>query len=416
LGGAITDQVLSSVTNFVLGLVVARTLGPTRYGAFTLAYATYIIVLGVSRSMNTDALMVRYSASSHEDWRVATAAAAGGATSTGIVAGVLAIVIGAFFGGITGIALIAMGVMMPGLMLQDSWRMAFFAAGRPSRAVLNDLVWVVAMAGALAVLFATGHATLLSLTLAWGGAATLAAVVGFFQARTGWLRLNPTAWWRAHRDLGPRFLAEFGSTGALTQLTFYMIGFLAGLRALGSIRAATLVIGPFYVLLQGGTAFGVAESARILTRGRAALYRASCIFSLTLGAAACAWGVTAWRLPDSVGTKILGASWQAGRSVLVPVIVYMVASGLAIGANTGFRALAAARESLRTQLVVGSSILIGGVIGAATAGARGAAWGMAVANLFGTALRWWVYRRVVFNHKPASPSTLIVAETVPETA
>ncbi len=398
--GAIFDQVLSSLTNFALGLIVARTLGPTEFGAFSLAFATYLVVLGVSRSLNTDALLIRFSACSAEEWRSGTAAATGSAISLGAIAGLLAVGFGAAIGGVTGTSLVAMGIAMPGLMLQDAWRMAFFTAGRPSRAVVNDLIWVVVMSAALAVLFATGHTTLFPLTLAWGGAATVATLVGFIQAKIGVPRLNPVPWWHAHRDLGPRFLAEFAATGMLTAFTMYAIGFLAGLHAVGAIRAAQLILGPFTILLQGGTAFGVAESARMLKRSRADLYRASNTFSVALGAAATLWGVFALMLPDAKGAAILGASWAAGRSVLVPTIVYMAASGIGIGANVGLRAFGAARESLNTKLVLGLSIFVAGVVGAASGGLQGAAWGIAVANVVGVWLRWWVYRRVLFEDRP----------------
>jgi hypothetical protein len=407
LTGVIADQVLSSVTNFALGLLVARTLGPTELGAFSLVFASYLIVLGASRSLNTDPLMVRYSASTREEWRVGTTAAIGGATSLGAIAGLFYVGIGAALGSATGTALIAMGVALPGLMLQDSWRMAFFAAGRPSGAVANDLIWVVVMSAALGVIFVGGRATVVTLTLAWGGAATVAALVGFLQTKVGEPQLNPFPWWRMHRDLGPRFLAEFGATGALTQLTMYAIGLLAGLHALGSIRAAQLVLGPFTILLQGGTFFGVAESARVLKRSPAHLYRASSTMSMALGAAATLWGVLAWMLPDAEGARILGASWHAGRSVLLPTIVYMAGSGLAVGANTGLRALAAARLSLRTKIITGLTTLVAGAVGAAVGGLQGAAWSLGISNLLGVWLRWWVYKRALMQHRAREPETRV---------
>jgi O-antigen/teichoic acid export membrane protein len=402
LSGTVGDQILSSVTNFALGVFVARSLGPTNFGAFSVGYATYIVVLGISRSLNTDPLMVRYSASSTAEWRRATTAATGGAIATGLAAGAAMLVIGVVRGDMTGTALIGMGIMMPGLLLQDAWRMSFFTVGRPSQALVNDLVWVTVMGAGFALAFITGHESLSALTLTWGGAASVAAIVGFAQARTGMPRLNPLPWWRMHRDLGPRFLAEFGASGALVQLTYFAIGAFAGLRALGAVRAALLVLGPFTVLMQGGTAFGISESARILTRSRHALFRVSNVFSIALGIAAAVWGFAAWALPESLGVKVLGDSWDAGRSVLIPTVVYMVATGLAVGANTGFRALAAAQQSLNTKLITGCGILAAGTIGAIFGGARGAAWAIAIANLAGAALRWFVYRRVLFNHEQPS--------------
>src|SRR6188472_939917 len=77
LTGALADQMLSSATNFALGFVIARTLGPVDFGAFNLAFAAYLIALGSSRSMNTDPLMIRYSAGSAARWRTGTSSATG---------------------------------------------------------------------------------------------------------------------------------------------------------------------------------------------------------------------------------------------------------------------------------------------------------------------------------------------------
>ena len=44
----------------------------------------------------------------------------------------------AVLGGTAGAAFFALGLTLPGLLLQDSWRYSFFALGRGSQAFLND--------------------------------------------------------------------------------------------------------------------------------------------------------------------------------------------------------------------------------------------------------------------------------------
>ena len=58
----------------------------------------------------------------------------------------------AFLDGPTRMAFLALGVTLPLLMLQDSWRFAFFALGRGSQAFLNDSVWAVGLVIALVYL------------------------------------------------------------------------------------------------------------------------------------------------------------------------------------------------------------------------------------------------------------------------
>ena len=68
-------------------------------------------------------------------------------------------------------AFIALGLTLPGLLLQDSWRYAFFALGRGGQAFLNDVVWASALLPALIFLRATGHTNVSWFVFAWGATA-----------------------------------------------------------------------------------------------------------------------------------------------------------------------------------------------------------------------------------------------------
>src|SRR4030095_635874 len=68
-GWALADQVLSSATNFLLALFVARTVGSRELGAFSMAYATFTFSLGAVRAIAGELLVVRHSAVSSDGWR-----------------------------------------------------------------------------------------------------------------------------------------------------------------------------------------------------------------------------------------------------------------------------------------------------------------------------------------------------------
>ena len=60
-GGAATratttmvDQCVASASNFAVGIVVARISGPAGLGAFALAYAVWILLTMIHRSLITD--------------------------------------------------------------------------------------------------------------------------------------------------------------------------------------------------------------------------------------------------------------------------------------------------------------------------------------------------------------------------
>ena len=55
------------------------------------------------------------------------------------------------------LAFLALGLTLPGLLLQDSWRYSFFALGQGSQAFVNDTIWALTLVAAAAV--PAGHRT-----------------------------------------------------------------------------------------------------------------------------------------------------------------------------------------------------------------------------------------------------------------
>ena len=97
-GWGLADQLLSSATNFLLGLLVARTVGPRDLGAFSVAYATFTFSLGAVRAIAGELLVVRHSAVSADEWRDGVKRSAGTALMAGIVVGIGCLIAGASVG------------------------------------------------------------------------------------------------------------------------------------------------------------------------------------------------------------------------------------------------------------------------------------------------------------------------------
>ena len=96
LGWGLADQAVSSLTNFAVSIYVAKSLGATEFGAFSLAYVTYGFVLNASRGLATDPLLVRYSGAEIPAWRKAVSACTGTALGVGLITGLLAVGVAAF--------------------------------------------------------------------------------------------------------------------------------------------------------------------------------------------------------------------------------------------------------------------------------------------------------------------------------
>lgn len=391
-GWGLADQALSSLTNFALGVFVARSVGIEEFGAFSLVFAAYLLVMSVCRAYPMEPLQIRYSGKPDDVIRSAARRSVGSVLAIGVVTSVLLLPIALVFGGQIGGTLFALALAMPGLLVQDAWRSVFFAWHRGRSAFLNDLLWAIVMAAGLVWLASAGDGTSVAATLVWGTSATVAAFVGMWQARVIPDPRRALDWWREHIDLGPRFIAEVLSRLAGGQLAVYGIGAVAGLAALGSLRAAQLVVGPVQILFLGIGLIAVPEGVRALAHSRGRLVWLATVMSIGLGLAGLAWGVIALLLPADVGRLILGAAWDPAREVLLPVIVGQLGMLASTGATMGLRTLAAARRSLHANLVISALVVALGIGGAAVAGTLGAAWGLAVASLIGTIIWWKAFR------------------------
>ncbi|GAA2243115.1 hypothetical protein GCM10010232_32630 [Streptomyces amakusaensis] len=390
LSWGLADQAVCSMTNFAVGVYVARSLGLAAFGLFSLAWVTYGVVLSVSRGVSTDPLMVRFSGVPVAPWRAAAARSTGTALGVGTAAGAVCLVAGLSLGGSAGPAFAALGVVLPGLLLQDAWRFSFFAAGTGRKAFVNDLLGGIALVPALLVAAHVG--SVVAFVLAWGTAAAVAAGYGCLQSgirpRPGGAR----AWLREHRDLGYRYLVENVGVSGAAQLRAYGLGLIVGVGAVGVVRGAELLLGPFLAVLMGLSLVTVAEAARVLRRAPHRLR----LFCLLLGGgqavAALLWGAALLLVPDRFGELVLGGVWHSASELIVPATLGVAGAGLGVGAAAGLRALAAARRSLRCQLFASACYVGGGLGGAAVAGTVGSAWGVAAATVVGSAA-WWLQLR-----------------------
>ncbi|MFB7513288.1 hypothetical protein [Streptomyces sp. NPDC056144] len=400
LSWGLADQAASSMTNFAVGVYVARSLGLAAFGVFSLAWVTFGLVLNVGRGLATDPFVVRFSGVSTASWRTAVARSSGTALGVGLVLGAVSVVAGLAIGGEMGTAFACLGVVLPGLLLQDAWRFCFFAAGDGRKAFLNDVVMGLALVPALVVAHHVG--TVASFLLAWGACAAVGAVYGCFQSGIVPRPDGARGWLREQRDLGTRYLVENVSLSGAGQLRAYGLGAIVGVGAVGATRGAELLLGPFLALLMGLSLVTVAEAARVLRRAPQRLW----LFCLLLGAgqavAALLWGAALHLVPERLGELVLGGVWHSASELIVPATLGVAGAGLGTGAAAGLRALAAARHSLRCQLFA-STLYVGGGLGGAFAGGMvGSAWGAAAATLIGSSV-WWLHLRSALREHHLKP-------------
>jgi len=389
-GWGLADQAVSSLTNFAVSLYVARTLGAVQFGAFSLAYVTYSFILNASRGLATDPLLVRFSGSRQPAWRRAVGSCTGTAIAVGLVGGAAMLAVAMLLGGTARIAFFAMGLTMPGLMLQDSWRFAFFAASRGGQAFLNDMIWAAAMVPGLLALKFTGHETVLWFVLVWGASANVAAAAGPFQARVIPRLLDAWTWVIRHRDLSFRYLAEETLGSVTGQVRAYGLAAIVGLAAVGSVQAASTLMGPFLMVLTGVSLVSVPEATRVLRNSPRHLRLLCVLIGGGLAAAALLWcAVLLVALPRGLGDLVLNDRlWRLTYPLVFPMTIAVMGACFSSGATAGLRALGVATRSLRAGIFGSATYIAGCLIGAFLAGAVGSVYGSAVGTTAG-ALVWW---------------------------
>lgn len=388
LGWGVSDQALSSLTNFAMNIVAARTVTLKEFGAFSLVFVTYLIIMGASRALTIDPLLVRYSSQTLDTWRAATRLGSAASFGLGIAGGGICAAVGLASGGPIGPPLIVLGMSLPFLLLQDFWRYAAFIIDKGYVSVLSDLTWTLLLGASLLVIPAGVLREPAGLMAAWGISGSVAALVAPLAFRVSPSWLSPLRWVIQQRDLGLRFLAEFATFRGSSQLAVFAAGAVGGLATLAILRLGQIIYGPLNIFFMGIQPIAISEAARRATTDQARLFKLSAAVSAGFAALAMMWGVALWLIPVQIGSSLIGSAWTHARSVIPPFAVWMAGMGITTGAVVGMRGAAAAKESLRVRLLVSPLTLGGALLGVIAAGPLGAAWGIGTARGVESVV-WW---------------------------
>jgi hypothetical protein len=389
----LADQALSSSTNFALSLFVAHSVTPTQFGSFALALSVYFLIAGIGQGVASGPLAVRYSAAPPDIFRAAARKAAGTAFVLGLVTGTFCVLVAIQIQPPIRLPLIALGVMLPGLLLQDTWRFVFVAAGRPGQAALNDSVWTIAQILGFIGLLAANRITTENLIGAWGFAAAVAAGIGCLQARELPEVLATVSWLRHESHLAFRYAMESIVARGSVQISVMLIAGITGLGALGGLRGAQVIFSPLNFAYLGGLFVAVPEAVRILHRAPERLDRLANLVSFVAVVCAVTWTVVALIITAIAGRQLLGETWVIASTLLLSVALQTIGSAASIGPQVGLRGLGAAKRSLSCQVAFGVAVIAGATTGAVTTGIRGAAIGIALGTWLATAIWWLAYKR-----------------------
>jgi O-antigen/teichoic acid export membrane protein len=410
-GWGFLDQVLSSVSNFALSAFAAASLSAVEFGSFTIAYAVYGVCIGISAGLASIPLVVRHSATEAKRFSSAARLSTGTALAAGTISGVACVLVAPFTSSSLDGLLVALGVTLPGLLLQDAWRHSFVAGKQSRRAAANDGLWLALQALAIGGCIATDSVSATTLVLAWGGAATAAAIFGIWQSGTVPAPHKTHQWLSEQRELGFRYAVEAMLHRSGAWIALALVGAVSGLAVLGALRGAFLLVtGPLNLLFVGATFVLVPEGVRLLGRSTERFRWAVRRLSICVTALAAGWSLVVLALPDAIGSRLLGATWPGAESLLPLLALFAIALGTSMGPAQGMLALGAARRSMFTQAVAFAISLPAVVAGAAAAGAKGAAAAMVATAVLRSVLAWVQYGRAFRDAVPPAPIQAIESQ------
>jgi O-antigen/teichoic acid export membrane protein len=401
----LVSQGVSSVSNFALIVAVARWSAPAEFGWFALAFSTYALTLSVNRAVVVQPFSIRLS-SDNERRSLATPTAAGAACLVGLAGGAVACVLAAIVaaGGGDGGALLAMGAVLPAVMLQDFWRCAFFTAATPRRSAANDLLWLVAELASFAALAAASTPTSPALTGAWGFAALVAAIYGCGQAGVRPSLAGSVAYLRSHFDLGGVLLADTVVSIGTSYVVVLVLAPVIGATSIGALRGAQTLFGPLQVVMAGLVAVSPAEASRLWRREPSRLRPVLRLVSAGLAVVALLFGIALSFLPGGVGRAVLGDTWETASTLVAPFTCAFVGLSVALGGLVGLRIVEAKRDILRISAMANVLSAIVAIVAGFLWGLSAAAWAMALGPWI---VAWGSWRALPTPAQPVSSAGFV---------
>lgn len=400
------DQMIAGASNVLIAVLAARALTAAGFGLFGLVFLIYMILVGITRALVSDPLLVH---------PVESRERAGEAIGTAIV---LALPLTAGLVGVgfairvwdrsLGEALIVLAACMPLLVLQDVGRYLGFATRRPGRALILDAAWLVVMVGCVAMLMTRHGRTLPSFIAAWAGSGAAAGALLFVWYDVRSVRLS-LRWLKETWGLAWRYLVSYTSMQGAALGMSSEVGAISGARALGGLQGVLLIVRPFTMFVTAAVGASTSEVAHAIgDRGR--IWRHALFTSALCAGAAAVNGAVMVVLPAKLGTLLLGDSWHVTHPLLIAACAYIVCTGLLTGPSAGLYGIRAMKEAMRLNVLSMSLMLAGAGIGAALDGTKGALWLVGLSQGV-MALLWWATFAVRVRAAQAAPPP--VTETEP---
>lgn len=364
---AAVDQALFSLSNMVVVVAIARSGGAESLGRFSVGFAAYLVVLGLSRALVSEPLL----AGARQDDRDGVRASV---TLTLICAAAGACVIGIVGFQLARPELVVVALALPVTLLQDLLRYLAFQRRRPRDAALLDGGWLLGSVIAWPFITASGSPT--AATVYWA----LGAVVGlaFGWRSSGALRPSGVRvagiWWRDNSRSFATPLALDSMLGlVMAQGAVFVLAAMSTDQEVGVLRAAQTYFSPVLLMF---LAFGLVVIPYLAQRPGAAPGGAALRLAVVSGGVGLLVCAIAFLAVPVLAPLLFGPSLHLTGQILVPVGLRVVIGCLLSSLVAVSKARRRGRDLLACSLsssVVGVALLVWLT---AEFGASGAAWAL----------------------------------------
>ncbi len=415
------DQSVASLSNFAVGVAVARVAGVAGLGAYALVYSAWLFLNAIHRSLITDPMSIEndvHQPDAAQRIRVGLAAELWLGMSAAVVFLAIGAILVAFGAREFGVCFIGLAPWLPCLLAQDYWRWVAFMKAQPQRALANDVLFDGIQISAFVALYFIGvHSSLLAV-ISWGVGAVGGSLFGLWQFSTRPSLRGGIGRIRDRWSLSKWLVAANAANQATSQSTLVLTGAFLGAAGIGGMKAATLLVtGPSNVLLQAGGNIGLPETSKaLMEQGWPGLRRVERFITAAGMASVGFIAVVVICFGRQLLALIYGQEFAKYALIADVVAISYFTATLSLGAILSLKATQNTRLLFPVTLLSLVVTVIAVVVLAPLFGLLGAAVGALIGNVAmsaGYLVMHWTTSRKAAERMANSGTDLALAEPVP---
>lgn len=393
----VAAQGVSSISNIVLAILIARSATVAEFAAFALVTPLWIVM---QRFMRVYLLIPRQIELHHPDEHPDARPPANACLAVALAFTIVLLAVTPLFGADSRPWLAVMALSLPGLALYDCVRTEYVAHQAVERVLALDLGWLVGQLVASAVVIALDANHLFHL-VGWAAAPAAIAVTVWL---VRWRGLRPSLRAGARQALAVRdrladTVTDVLSTVLIVQAVPYVVAILSGsLAAVAALRAGQTLLGPINIVVLGLMPLLQMAVAR-RARDRRQVVWVVHVCNAGILALCVAYGAVLVAIPDSIGEQLFGDTWKYAALMLLPLAFHRVGRTPFALVTGAMRALGM-RRSLVVQRLASAVLLVVAVAVATLTydDIAAIAWAMCAAATFSSvalyvSFRWQLARR-----------------------